>query len=577
MELKQSKWQFRETVSPKISEKLSQELNINKILSQILVRNGITNYQDAEQFFCPDLSRLNDPFLLKDMDKAVSRILSAFEKHEKILLFGDYDVDGTTSVSLCYLFFKQLGKEISFYIPDRHKEGYGVSFQGIDYAHENGFSLIISLDCGIRSVNHINYATDKGIDFIICDHHLPGLELPKAKAILNPKQVDCLYPYKELSGCGVGLKLCQALLRKLNLPDSVIYAFLDLAAVSIACDIVPITDENRILCYFGLKLLNENPRPGIKALLDYNVKKKYGINELLFTVGPRINAAGRLADAKQAVRLLIEQDFEKAYEMAKAINEHNSTRKNIDSNITFEANQIIASDTSFINKNSTVVFSKHWHKGVVGIVASRLVELYYKPTIVLCEHEGKITGSARSVAGFDIYSAISDAEEHLLQFGGHHFAAGLTLLPQNLVSFTDKFENAVKSRIKEEQKEPIIWIDGELGVQHINQGFVKTLLRMEPFGPGNMNPIFLLRNIKDTGMAKTLGSDEKHLKLNVMAGETIVGVTAFNFGHYYHKVKAGMSFDICGHLEKNHFNGNESLEIRVIDMKPSNHGESDVL
>ena len=285
MELKQSKWQFRETVSPEISEKLSQELNINKILSQILVRNGITNYQEAEQFFCPDLNRLNDPFLLKDMDKAVYRILSAFEKQEKILLFGDYDVDGTTSVSLCYLFFKQLGKEISYYIPDRHKEGYGVSFQGIDFAHENGYSLIISLDCGIRSVKHINYATDKGIDFIICDHHIPGVELPKAKAILNPKQKDCPYPYKELSGCGVGFKLCHALLRKLNLPDSMIYHFLDLAAVSIACDIVPITDENRILCSFGLKQLNENPRPGIKALLDYNVKKKYGITNCCLQLG----------------------------------------------------------------------------------------------------------------------------------------------------------------------------------------------------------------------------------------------------------------------------------------------------
>lgn len=562
-------WKIKDQPTREKLERLAAELKVSGKVAALLLQRGIYTYDEAKSFFRPSLEMLHDPFLMKDMEKAVSRLEKAIGANEKILFFGDYDVDGTTAVSLTYIFFSRLTDNIDYYIPDRYKEGYGVSFQGIDYAAENGFSLIVSLDCGIRSVDHVKYAAEKGIDFIICDHHLPGPVIPPAVAILDAKQEDCPYPFKELSGCGVGFKLCQAFTDKHNMSYDTLTSLLDLLAVSIACDIVQMTGENRVLAALGLQKINTDPRPGIKVLLDYNQKSTYTVNELVFTAGPRINAAGRLADAKAAVRLLIEEKEENAREMVVGLNDNNKVRQTLDQTITREALAMIEQEAGFETRSSTVVYNPEWHKGIIGIVASRLIEQHYRPTIVLTQYEGKITGSARSVAGFDIHGAIEKCAEHLIQFGGHTHAAGLSMLEDKVNAFREAFERIVSSSIGEHQKKPFIEVDTEIRFSEIDEKFIRILLQMGPFGPGNMNPVFVSHGIKDTGYARQMGSSGEHLKFNAFKDGRYYGAIAFGFGHYYQDLKEGRFFDICYHIEESSFNNRTSTELRVLDMKPA--------
>lgn len=554
-----------------IQKNLSEELNISPLLAQLLVQRGISTFEEARRFFRPDFADLHDPFLMIDMDKAVERLTNAIQDNEKILVYGDYDVDGTTSVSLVYKFLKKIYSNVHFYIPDRYNEGYGISYQGIDYASENGYKLIIALDCGIKAVNKIKYANDKSIDFIICDHHTADAILPDAVAVLDPKRPDCPYPYKDLSGCGVGFKLLQAFSLRNNIPFSELIPLLDLLALSIASDIVPITGENRILAYYGLKQINSNPSIGVKSILDVCglSDKEVTISDIVFKVGPRINASGRMKLASEAVELLVSNDPNFAKEKSGTINEYNNDRKDLDKNITDEAIGVIKSDASFKTKKSIVVYKPDWHKGVIGIVASRLSEEYYKPSIVLTKSNGLASGSARSVPGFDIYNAIDSCRDLLENFGGHRYAAGLSMKEENIPLFTERFEKYVAGTITEEQTYPQIEIDTLLSFKDITPKFFNVLKQFGPFGPGNMKPVFAAKKVMDYGSSRLVGKDQEHLKLELVdaSSENVMNGIAFGMCEFNDHLKSMKPIDICFTLEENNFNGNTSIQLMIRDIQ----------
>lgn len=558
------RWAVREKPDNEDVIKLADELTIDTVLSAMLIQRGIKNYEDARYFFRPDLRHLHDPFLMADMEKAIGRIEAAIASGEKILIYGDYDVDGTTSVALVYSFFHKLYDQIEYYIPDRYKEGYGISTQGIDYAADNGFSLIIALDCGIKSVDKIAYANTKKVDFVICDHHLPGIDLPDAVAVLDPKRSDCSYPYKELSGCGIGFKLIQAYAEKNDIPFEEVTCYLDLVAISIACDIVHITGENRVMACFGLQKLNADPCIGVKILMEIagRATGNYTISDVVFTLGPRINAAGRIDDAKHSVELLIACHEDDAREKGMLINVKNMERKGHDLSITDEALSMIAGDEIMIGRKSTVVFNENWHKGVIGIVASRLTEKYYRPTIVLTRSNGHVAGSARSVLGYDLYEALCECKDLLIQFGGHKYAAGLTMHPENVEAFIDRFEEVVSASITDEQLIQQITIDAELELKQIEPKFFRILNQFAPFGPENMSPVFISRNVYVSGYAGLVG--ENHLKMTVMQeGSAGFDCIAFNQGIYLPEIKEGKPFDICYHIEENIWREKRSIQLNV--------------
>lgn len=562
------RWTLLQADESKVNS-LVQDLKIHPSLCKILVQRGIDSYEKAKDFFRPQLSHLHDPWLMKDMQKATDRILSAFQKKEKILVFGDYDVDGTTSVACMYRFLVSVYEKelVDFYIPHRYREGYGVSKQGIDFAKENGFTLIVSLDCGIKSIELIAYARQLGIDFIVCDHHLPDSEVPAAVAILNPKQKDCTYPFKELCGCGVGFKLISALAQKLNLADEKVLCYLDLVATAIAADIVPITDENRILAFYGLQQVNSNPSNGIKALMFLSkAEKQMHINNLVFMIAPRVNAAGRMDDARKAVQMFISPSFEEALQYAEMLHADNDERKEADSSISEEALAIINSSEILRNRKTTVLFQPHWHKGVVGIVASRLTDSYYRPTIVLTQSGEYAAGSARSVAGFNLYEAVHACREHLLGYGGHFAAAGLTLLTQNIEAFSDAFEKVVSETILPEQLIPEIIIDAELSFADIRQPFFNIVRQMEPFGPENMRPVFITRNVTDTGYSKIV--KDQHLRLVVKQDNITLTGIFFKAAHLLPVVQQG-NFDLVYTIDENEWNGSTTLQLKVVDLRPS--------
>jgi len=547
-------------------QSLQDSLKIHPILCELLVQRGITDFEAAKKFFRPSLDHLHDPWLMKDMDKAVQRIEAAVKNAENVLVFGDYDVDGTTSVATLYQFLQKLTENVDYYIPHRYKEGYGVSKIGIDYAKETGIQLIISVDCGIKSIELVEYAKQLGIDFIICDHHLPDAILPPAIAILNPKQIDCNYPFKELCGCGVVLKLITALADKYNLPAESYLEYLDLVATAIAADIVPIVDENRTLAYFGLQQVNESPCPGLLALMELAKQTTpMRITNLVFAVAPRINAAGRMDDAKKAVQLFIEKDYSKALAIGSLLQQDNLDRREADTTITEEALAEIELDLNHANKKSSVVFQPHWHKGVVGIVASRLIEKHYKPTIVLTQSAEVVTGSARSVVGFNLYEALHACREHLIGYGGHFAAAGMTLALENLEAFKEAFEKAVAERITPEQLIPEIVINSVIPIDSINMNFYQIILRMEPFGPDNARPLFLAKNVYDTGYSKL--AKEAHISFNITQGNQILKGIGYNMAKHIEIVKSGKPFDVVFQLQLNEWQGTQTVQMQVLDVK----------
>ena len=565
----QKRWKILSAEKESV-DALQQALNINTALCKILVQRDIDTFDKAKKFFRPQFSHLHNPFLMKDMDKAVERIISAIEKKEKILVFGDYDVDGTTSVACMFRFLQKIYQRpnVEFYIPHRYREGYGISKAGIDFAKENNFALIISLDCGIKSIDLISYAKDLGLDFIVCDHHLPDKELPPAIAILNPKQKDCNYPYKELCGCGVGFKLITALSQKLNIPGNEYFFYLDLVATAIAADIVPITGENRVLAFYGLKKINDDPCAGIKALMQLSgVKTKFSINNVVFIIAPRVNAAGRMDDARKAVLMFVEDDLNKALEYAEMLHNDNIDRKDADSTITEEALAIIDGDEILINRKSTVVFKSHWHKGVVGIVASRLIEKYYRPTVVLTQSGEVVSGSARSVIGFNLYEAIHACREQLIGYGGHFAAAGLTMLPDNVEAFSNKFEEIVESTIEPHLLIPEIIIDAEVNFKNLTKSFYNILTQMEPFGPENMRPVFITKNVFDTSWSKIV--KELHVRFIVKQDNIIFTGIGFNMADKFYLLQMNKPLDIVYTLDENEWNGETHLQLKVIDIRLS--------
>ena len=559
----QKRWVEREVENLTAIAELQKSLKIDSILADLLIKRGINTYEESRYFFRPALEQLHDPFLMKDMDVAIARIELAIQRGEKILVYGDYDVDGTTSVALTYSFFRKHHSKIDFYIPDRYREGYGISTQGIDYAFENGYTLIIALDCGIKSVDKIAYANEKGIDFIICDHHLPGDILPAAIAVLDPKRSDCDYPYKELSGCGIGFKLIEAYAQKHDLPFEEVSAYLDLVACSIASDIVPITGENRVLAWFGLHKLNTNPCKGLTALMNLSGRKDdLTITDVVFTIGPRINAAGRIDDAKHAVNLLIADNDAFAFEKGEIINTKNTERKEHDSLITEQALALIDTNPELIAKKTTVVYNQDWHKGVIGIVASRLTEKYYRPTIVMTNSNGMAAGSARSVIGFDLYEALSECSDLLEQFGGHKYAAGLTMKTENIPAFQQRFEEVVSRTITDDQLIQSINIDAEMALEHIDAKFFRILKQFEPFGPQNMAPVFLSRNVYTYGSATLVGTN--HLKMSVhQDNQTYFNCIGFGLGEFLPMINSGAPFDICYTIEENVWKEKRSIQLNI--------------
>lgn len=546
---------------------LCDTLNIDEITATLLAQRGIETYDEARKFFRPELEDLHDPYLMKDMDKAVARIEKAIAQHENILVFGDYDVDGTTAVSLVSSYLKTFYPNVATYIPDRYDEGYGISFIGIDFADDNGFSLIIALDCGIKSIGHVAYAKEKNIDFIICDHHRPGEFLPDAVAVLDPKRNDCNYPYDELCGCGVGFKLIQALGQNRNQTIEDMVSYLDLVATAIAADIVPITGENRVLAKFGLDVINTGPRPGIKAMICNINKKVLTITDVVFIIAPRINAAGRIKHGNHAVELLTEFDFEQAQQFAAEIEQYNTDRKDLDKVITKEALLQIHDNNEHENY-TTVVFHEKWHKGVIGIVASRLIETYYRPTLVFTKSGDNYAASARSVQGFDVYNALECCVEHLEQFGGHMYAAGLTLKEENYGAFKNAFEEIVKTTIHPDMRIPEISIDAEIDFDQITPKLTRILKQFEPFGPQNMTPVFVTKNVTDTGFAKNLGADNEHLKLYVKQQNTGgIGAIGFGLGNKLELTKKKKPFQIVYCIDENEWNGNVSIQLRLKDIK----------
>ncbi|MBN1650831.1 MAG: single-stranded-DNA-specific exonuclease RecJ [Bacteroidales bacterium] len=592
----EKRWVIKEKGDAEIIERLSKALDISEPLANLLAQRGIKTFEEARTFFRPDYSQLHDPFLMKDMDKAVARIQRAIKLKEKILVYGDYDVDGTTAVALVYSFLKKIGAQLDFYIPDRYAEGYGISVQGIDYAAENNFKLVIALDCGIKAIDKIEYAKSKQVEFIIGDHHRPGDVLPDAVAVLDAKRDDCPYPFKELSGCGVGFKLAQALAQNKQLPFKQLEEYLDLVAISIAADIVPITGENRVLAYYGLERINKMPRKGVEAILKYTSVRKarprnlnqaqnifdkpLGISDLVFQLGPRINAAGRIESGKDSVRLLISKTQEEADVIADQINDLNTERRSLDSKTTEEALAIIENDPEQKNKKANIVFKPDWSKGVIGIVASRLIENYYKPTVVFTKSNGLLTASCRSVHGFDIYDAIESCSEHLEHFGGHTYAAGLSIKPEKYEAFCNCFEKYVQEHITESSLVPQIKIDLTLSLNELNQKFYRILKQLAPFGPGNMLPVFQAEELIDTGKSRIVG--EKHIKLDVVhkntSGFPIAGI-AFQQADKFGLIKSGTDyykkgntdkqsvFNLCFTLEENNWNGVKNLQLNVKDIK----------
>ncbi len=549
---------------------LQEALKVNPAICRLLAVRGITDYDTAKTFFRPDLSQLHDPFLMKGMYEAVERITEAIDWHERIMVYGDYDVDGTTSVAVVYSFLrKHYDGDLSYYIPHRYREGYGVSKQGIDHAHANGYTVLITLDCGIKSAELIAYAQSLGIDVIVCDHHLPDHNVPPAFAILNPKQEGCEYPYKELSGCGIGFKLVSALAEHWELPQEEAYEYLDLVATSIAADIVPVDGENRVLAYFGLKKANTDPSLSIKTLKEISgIQKKMSISDLVFVIGPRVNAAGRMDDARKAVDLFIERDPEKIMALAAVLQSDNTDRKEVDKTTTEQALALIQGDDVMIARKSTVLFKEDWHKGVVGIVASRLIDHYYRPTIILTQANGKATGSARSVSGFNIYEAIHECRDLLENYGGHFYAAGMTLDPMMVKEFSRRFEEVVAGSITPEQLIPEIEIDAEINFADIKQAFYNIVMQFEPFGPNNLRPVFLTRNVTDfRGMSKIV--KEQHVKFMVSQpnGDVVDGI-GFGLVEKYPLVTKG-PFDIVYTIDENEFNGNTRLQIKVLDIRPA--------
>ena len=561
----EKRWKIATAASEEV-EALQRSLQVHPTICSILVQRGLKTYEAAKEFFRPQLSQLHDPFLMKDMHKAVERILRAFENQEKILIYGDYDVDGTTSVACMFQFIHALHPLSDFYIPHRYREGYGISQAGIDYAAENNFSLIITLDCGIKSVDLIEQAASRGIDCIVCDHHLPDATLPPAHAILNPKQIDCPYPFKELCGCGVGFKLITALSKQLQLPDSTYLQFLDLVVTAIAADIVPIYGENRILAFHGMKQVNENACAGIRALLKLSgVQKILHIQNLVFIIAPRINAAGRMDDARKAVQLFLQPDVATAMQFAEQLQVNNDERREADSQITIEALELIKNDPYHAVKKSTLVYKETWHKGVVGIVASRLIDTYYRPTIVLTKSGDYVAGSARSVAGFNLYEAIHACREWLLGYGGHFAAAGMTLLPEHVGSFAAAFEEAVAKQITPEQETPEILIDAVIHFSDVKPAFFHILQQMEPFGPDNMRPVFLARKVKNKGYCKLV--KEQHIRFVLQQDNTTLQGIGFNMKQLFPLVESGEWLDVVFTIDENEYNGNISLQLKVLDVK----------
>ena len=561
------RWNLKSKPEKEKVQALQNALQVDEIIATLLVQRGIETFEQAKTFFRPTLEDLHNPYLMKDMDKAVSRIEKAIANNENILVFGDYDVDGTTAVSLVSSYLRSFYPNVATYIPDRYNEGYGISYLGIDYAEDNGVSLIIALDCGIKSIDHVEYAKAKNIDFIICDHHRPGDSLPDAIAVLDPKRTDCSYPYDELCGCGVGFKLIQALAENRNQTMENLLPYLDLVATAIAADIVPITGENRVLAKFGLEVINTNPRPGIKALIQ-NVKKKVlTITDVVFIVAPRINAAGRVKHGNEAVALLTEYNLEQAEQFASEIEQHNSDRKELDKQITKEALLQIEKNKEQ-NRFSTVVYQENWHKGVIGIVASRLVEKYYRPTIVFTKSGDKLAASARSVKDFDVYNALEACAEHLEQFGGHMYAAGMTLKEENYENFKNAFENEVKKTIPPDLLIPEISVDLEMNFSDFDEKFMRILKQFEPFGPENMTPVFLSKNIIDSGYAKTLGNDAEHLKAFVKQNNSPnFNAIGFGLGSKIEVVKNRNPFEAVYVLEENEWNGTVSLQLQLRDVR----------
>jgi len=567
----EKKWIIKESGNSSVVKHLAAELVVSDSLANLMVQRNITTPEEAKTFFSPSLDYLHDPFLMKDMNIAVDRLSTAIKKNEKILVYGDYDVDGTTAVALVYSFLKEQYSNVEYYIPDRYKEGYGVSFEGLDFAYSSNCKLVITLDCGIKAVEKIQYARTKGLDVIICDHHYPGDDIPKALAVLDPKQPGCSYPYKELSGCGVGFKLVHAYSKIHGIPFSSIIHYLDLVAVSIASDIVPITGENRVLAYYGLKQLNDSPRTGLREIIrEAEITRALTIEDVVFKIGPRINAAGRMETGSKAVDLLVSDDPKLATGISKEINNFNIERRSVDRVITNEAMRMISEDQRTSNARTTVLFNPSWKKGVIGIVASRLIETYYRPTVILTESNGFATGSARSVQGYDLYQAIEACSDLLESFGGHMFAAGLTLKKENIKPFIERFEQYVNSTITEDQMQPRIFIDTELSFSEINEEFFRIMSQFQPFGPENMSPVFMSRNVYDTGNGRMVGSSGEHLKLELYQDKgsmKILPGIAFSQSDKLDHIKNGNPFDICYSVEMNEFRGCRNLQLNIRDIK----------
>lgn len=568
-----NKWNLQPPTQEQLHKRdeLATRLGISPVVALLLVQRGIASVEEAKRFFKPNLNNLHDPFLMPDMDKAVKRLNKALGEKEKILIYGDYDVDGTTAVSLVYKYLRTYTSSLDYYIPDRYDEGYGISYKGIDFAAENGFTLIISLDCGIKAIDKIEYAKQKGIDFIICDHHMPDDTLPDAVAVLDAKRTDSIYPYEHLSGCGVGFKFMQAFALSNGFPFSELEKLLDLIAVSIASDIVPITDENRILAYYGLKQLNSNPSLGLKGIIDICglTGKDITISDIVFKIGPRINASGRMENGKEAVDLLLAKDSESAREKSESINKYNDERRELDKKITDEANAVIDKFENMEDRKAIVVYDPGWHKGVIGIVASRLTEKYYRPAVVLTKSSELITGSARSVPGFDIYKAIESCRDLLENFGGHTYAAGLSLKEENLEAFKSRFMELAGEEIITEQMIPQIDIDAILELKDIHTKLMYDLKRMNPFGPENQKPVFCSLDVKDYGTSKLVGKEQEHIKLELIDSSSNAPVHAIAFGkHSFNEhIKSMKSFNICYTIEENTYNGNTSLQLMIKDIK----------
>lgn len=551
---------------------LSAALNVNMVIADLLVQRGIKTFNEAKSFFRPRLTDLHNPYLMKDMDKAVERLEIAIQKQEKVLIYGDYDVDGTTSVAMMYIFLKEYLNNIDFYIPDRYAEGYGISPRSIEYAAEENFSLVIVLDCGIKAVEKIKSARQKGLDFIICDHHNPGDQIPDAVAVLDPKQPECNYPYKELSGCGVGFKLLQAFIQKNNINPEKLYDLLDLVVVSIASDIVPITGENRVLAYYGLKKLNSNPGMGLQTIINYAglAGEEITISDIVFKIGPRLNASGRIEHGKKSVQIMVSIDEVSSDALGGEIDSYNEIRKTLDRDITQDALDMIESNPELKNRNSTVIYNRDWHKGVVGIVASRLTEFYYRPTIVLTESNGLATGSARSVKDFDLYEAIGSCSDLLESYGGHMYAAGLTLKIENVNEFSRRFEELVTISLDGQPQVQTIDVDARIGLHEITPRFYRILKQFEPFGPHNMMPVFITEDIIDSGSSRLVGKNTEHIKLDLVEPDDSSAIypgIAFNMSDKFALIKSGMPFDICYSIAINEFRGKTNLQLYIRDIR----------